>query len=121
MLLRPRKIPAPLALIAVPDTATGTGTSMASSRDFRGSIAWLFGSPSTLRTGTLPSGTQDSLPAAWLRSAGWGLHPLGLTRKGFSYVSVSHIILLSRACLAQSRNSKTGHLGHYCNSRGHKH
>ena len=38
-----------------------------------------------------------------LRSAGWGLHPPGLTRKGFSYVSVSHIILLSRACLAQSR------------------
>ena len=103
VLLRPRKNRPELAVSLRPTRPRVRERPWLLRLDFRGSIAWLGDSLSTLRAGTLPPGTQDSLPAAWLRSAGWGLHPLGLTRKGFSYVSGSHIILLSRACLAQSR------------------
>ena len=103
MLLRPRKNRTQLALTLRPTRPRVRERPWLLQLDFRGSIAWLDDSLSTLRTGTFPPGTQDSLPAAWLRSAGRGLHPLGLLKKGFSYVSESHIILLSRACLAQSR------------------
>ena len=44
--------------------------------DFRGSIAWLSGSLSTLRPGRCRSGTQDSLPAAGQALPG-GLRPAG--------------------------------------------
>src|SRR5947209_5628399 len=103
MLLRPRKNRTKLALSLRPARPRQRERPWLLQLDFRGSIAWLDDSLSTLRAAGCPAFTQDSLPAAWLRSAGWGLHPLGFPRKGFSYVSVSHIILLSRTCLAQSR------------------
>ena len=88
---------------APPDAATEAG-------NVRGFFNWTFEAqshgPTTRCLRFAPTGypadTQDSLPAAWLRSAGWDLHSLGLTRKGFRDVSVSHLILLYRAGLAQT-------------------
>jgi hypothetical protein len=66
---------------------------------FRGSIPRLWCSLSTLRPGGLPPRTQDSLPAAGQALPG-GLDPQGSIER---FQSVLHLILLSQACLAQSR------------------
>jgi len=83
VLLRPRKNRAGLALSPRPARPRVRERPWLLRLDFRGSIAWLDDSLSTLRAGALPPGTQDSLPAAWLRSAGRGLHPLGFPEERF--------------------------------------
>ena len=88
--------------IAPPDAATGQGTAVALSMDFRGSIAWLDGSLSTLQSTGSPrhDARLASDCAATLYRVGFT--PTGPAMKSFSFVLSSHRILLSRACLAQS-------------------
>ena len=66
-------------LNAPSDAATGQGTTVALSMDFRGSIAWLDGLLSTLQSaGALPTRCKTRFSPARLRSGGRASHPLGL-------------------------------------------
>lgn len=94
--------PGGACLDAPPGAATVRGTSVASSTGLSRLDRMARRLAVYASSYRLPVTTQDSLPAARLRFAGRGFHPPGLRMKGFSYVSVSHVILLSRACLAQS-------------------
>ena len=103
MLLRPRKNRAELALSLRPVRPRVRERPWLLQLDFRGSIAWLDDLLSTLRTGRLPRRHARLASGCAVTLCRVGLAPTGSPMKGFSYVSESHIILLSRACLAQSR------------------
>ncbi len=81
--------PAGTCLVAPSDAATGEGTTVALSMDFRGSIPWLDDSLSTLQRDALaPARCKTRFAPARLRSGGRSFAPAGFAMKGFSYVSV---------------------------------
>ena len=76
-------------------TAADQGTTAASSTDFRGSIAWLSGSLSTLRSSGLPRSHARLACGCWLNSAARESHPPGFTER-FQLCFSNHIASSSR-------------------------
>ena len=82
-------------LCAPSNTAADQGTTAASSTDFRGSIAWLSGSLSTLRSSGLPRSHARLACGCWLNSAARESHPPGFTER-FQLCFSNHIASSSR-------------------------
>ena len=117
--------PGRACLDAPPDAATVGGTSVALWMHFRGSIAWLDGSLSTLQSTASPRHDARLASDCAATRCRVGFAPTGFAVKSFSYVFSSHRVLLSRAYLAQSPfqfpDHHSGRRSRLSESESHRH